>query len=102
MGGFLPTESVKRLVTVWLLNFPWGGLSRLDLSLLSFFSFNSHDHGVECLHIVLDCVVHACVSERARDHNEQVIDDHLGEVKDLGVLLIRSQQVPVKLGGKVG
>ena len=65
------------------------------------FSLEADDYRVEGLHEILNGVIDASIRKRSRDHGEQIIDYHLGQVKDLGVLLVRSEQVPIKLSGKV-
>ena len=109
MGGLLPAKSVKRFVTVSL---PDSFRShnvlvlvrlqdRLISNRLALFGFETDDHGVEGFHEILNGVIDASIRKRSRDHGEQIIDYHLGQVKDLGVLLVRSEQVPVELGGEV-
>ena len=100
----LPTKSVKRFVTVWLLLSL--RLERVHPRLrqfahLIFLSLKTYDNWIECLDEILDRVIDSRVRERRRDHREQVIDDHLGQIKNLGVLLVRIEQVPVKLCSQI-
>ena len=65
------------------------------------FGFEADYYRVEGLHEILNGVVDASIRKRRCNHSEQIVDYHLRQVEDLSVLLVRSEQVPIKLSGKV-
>ena len=105
--GLRSTKSVKWFVTVLLalcchdvlICFCWHGL--LILILFVLFGLEADDYRVEGLHEILDGVIDASIRKRRCNHTEQIVDYHLGQVEDLSVLLVWSEQVPIKLSGKV-
>ena len=96
----LSAKGIERLNCIaWLISLSlqtW-----LIVASLVLLSFKADNHWIECLHEVFNCVIDTSIGERRSDHCKQVVNDHLRQVKNLGVLLLRVQQVPIKFSCQV-